>query len=203
MQCFSSTSAVGNGIPWGQLLHKAQDHCPCLCYSLWWTLTLWSCQARDVALLALRTPAILKREHKYFWGHCDSWVIVSGMECMGSWALPMLHIGRLLLKGLELHPRSCHSWDGEAAAVGWWVYRILAMPQSSGDASWSFLWCPVEQSGTQRVWINKYETDITKNQEALRGEGPEKQFSNQAVFLPGLCLGPVYSEFLRRGHWYE
>lgn len=73
------------------------------------------------------------------------------------------------------------------------------MPQSSGDASLSFLWCPVEQSGTQRVWINKYEIDITKNQEALRGEGPEKQFSNQVVFLPGLCLGPVYSEFLRRG----
>lgn len=28
------------------------------------------------------------------------------MACMSSWALPMLHIDQLLLKGLEPHPRS-------------------------------------------------------------------------------------------------
>lgn len=73
------------------------------------------------------------------------------------------------------------------------------MPQSSGDASLSFPWCPVEQSGTRRVWINKYEIRHNKESEALNGEGPEKQVSNQVVFLLGLPLGPVYSEFLRRG----
>lgn len=110
---------------------------------------------------------------------------------MSSWALPMLHIGQLLLKGPELHPRSCQTVE---------MGRLLLLAgEYGGDASLSFLWCPVEQSGTRRVWINKYEIRHNKESEALNGEGPEKQVSSQGVFLLGLHLGPVYSEFLRRG----
>lgn len=100
-------------------------------------------------------------------------------------------------------PELPDSWDGATAAVGWWVWQSLAMPHSSGDTSLSFLWCPVEQPGTQGFWIRYTWDRHNKESEALRGKGSGHQFSNLIVFILGLHFGPGSLGFLRRALWYE
>nr|XP_042135590.1 oviduct-specific glycoprotein [Peromyscus maniculatus bairdii] len=54
------------------------------------------------------------------------------MACMWSWALPLLHMGQLLLKGLELHSQSCQT--AEMGRLLLWVGLVLLTKHNDGTA---------------------------------------------------------------------